>query len=114
MRATIICTKGSALCDLYIPFGHVYNPVDDKLSPAAFADKLAALGYEVNGYENVSLFNKDQYRTECNWINYSITAQIHNGYFIPNLLENVEKLTINHSGHGRLAFSKRQIPSYKI
>lgn len=114
MRATIVCEKGSAICNLYLPWSHIYNPCDDRLSLAAFADKLIAIGYEVNGYEKVSVFNRSRFHFESGWVHISIQAQVHNGDFIPNLLKNVEDLTIDHPGQCRLGFANRQLTDYKI
>ena len=114
MRATIICEKGSAICDLYLPWSHVLNPCDDRSSLSAFAGKLNAIGYEVNGYEKVSVFNRSPFHDESGWVHISIKAQVHNGNFIPNLLKNVEDMTINHPGHCRQCFANRQLTDYKV
>ena len=104
----IICKPYSTKCNLYLPYNHLWNAEDCCHSIATFADKLNAIGYDVLAYKQVSHFNEDDDNLSS-WVTLAIRQDEDNLQFIPNLLANVRKLTIEHPGHSWMPFAKRQL-----
>lgn len=112
-NAFITIQPGADIAMLHVPYIHLWNSKDCALCTAAFADKLNAIGYEVQSYEEKTVFDLSRdslpdFRT------FKVKITRFSRSFMEDLLVNTHKLTIGHPGHGYMAFSKRQIDFIKL
>lgn len=104
----ITLVPGTHIAKLFVPYDHLWNTEDCALATAAFADKLTAIGYDVQAYEPKTIFDLTP-DSSPDWRVFEIEIEEFSREYMERLLVNTHKLTIGHPGHGRIPFAKRQL-----